>query len=162
MSALAAPHQEQEGLTESLRKCACGTLFQAVRDLEVDLQEPIFWEGSHTTPADRQLALQAHARYRHALNNRLSAMLWLSGAWENEANISCETALNSARVHAPDLPLTRTGFFAWALALESRGLVGATFASVAMVTEGCMAEEEGRAPDDNMDECVPLRSECDA
>lgn len=126
-------------LDESLRRCACATLFQAVRDLETDCHEPVLRDTKN--PIARNLATQSHARYRQSLEDRMSAILWLSGSSESSL-MPCEVALNSARIKQPQLPLSRTAFFAWALGLEAHGVINQVFASVTMSSCGPAAPDD--------------------
>ncbi len=117
-------------ITDSLRQCACAALFQAARDLDTLVEEPVI---SETSPAaDKLLALQSHARYRQAVDVRLSALLWLTGAWRGK--ISFEDAIDSVRAANIDMPLTRPAFMAWILTLEQRNQIGHVFSSVNMTS----------------------------
>lgn len=133
-----------EAITDSLRQCACAMLLQAARDMDTVTEEPVILE---TAPvADKLLALQSHARYRQAVDVRLSALLWLTGAWRDGV-LNFDTALDGIRAADIGAPLEKPAFLAWLLNLEKRKQIGDVFASVNMASHAtspieCMEGEE--------------------
>ena len=128
---------------EGLSLCACAMLFQAARDIDTFPCEP---PVPGPDPGARQAFLRGYSRYRRVANDRMSALLWLTGAWDGQ--ISCDEALDVARVHLPPSnTFEHAGFLAWLFSMADSGRVGSVFASVTMAAPH-RAEQEDR------DECV--------
>lgn len=126
------------GAQEGLSLCACAMLFQAARDIDTFPREP---QLPGSDPAARHAFLRGHSRYRRVANDRMSSLLWLTGTWDGA--LSCEDALDVARVHLPSSnTLDRATFLAWLFSLADSGRVGSVFASVTMPAPHRAEQEE--------------------